>query len=121
MISKSIAEISSFIAGDSTIIQELLHPKNEEVDINYSLALAKLEVNTQSDPHILENQSELYFILEGEGIAYIGEENKKLSKGDFILIPEGVKQFIVNTGKETLQFLCIVSPPWKKTDEIILE
>jgi len=121
MILKSVEAISSFIAGDNTIIKELLHPKNEAVDIDYSLALADVEVGLQSEPHILKNQSELYFILQGEGVVYIGEESKKMKKGDFVWIPEGVKQYIVNTGHQTLQFLCIVSPPWSAKDEIILE
>lgn len=120
MISKSTKKLPSFIAGDSTIIQELLHPKNEEVDINYSLALAELKIGTQSDPHILENQSELYFLLEGKGTAYIGKEVVMLQKGDFVWIPKGVKQYIVNTGEGVLRFLCIVSPPWAAKDEIVL-
>ena len=119
MISKSTKNVPSFIAGDSTLIQELLHPKNEEVDINYSLALAELKVGTQSDPHILENQSELYFILEGIGTAHIGKEVVPLQKGDFVWIPKGVEQYVINTGESVLKFLCIVSPPWMAKDEII--
>ena len=120
MISKSTKDIATFIAGDSTILQELLHPKNEDIDINYSLALAELKVGTQSDPHVLENQSELYFLLEGMGTAYIGEDVIVLQKGDFVWIPKGIEQYIINTGDITLRFLCIVSPPWIAEDEIIL-
>ncbi|MEN0046760.1 MAG: cupin domain-containing protein [Bacteroidota bacterium] len=120
MISKSTKNLVSFIAGDSTLIQELLHPKNEDVAINYSLALAELKVGTQSDPHILKNQSELYFILEGEGTAHIGDEVVVLQKEDFVWIPKGVKQYIINTGESVLRFLCIVSTPWTAKDEIVL-
>ena len=120
MVSKSTKDIPSFIAGDSTIIQELLHPKNEEVDINYSLALAELKLGTQSDPHILTKQSELYFILEGQGTAHIGEEVIILQKGDFVWIPKGIEQYIINTGESVLKFLCIVSPPWAAKDENVL-
>ncbi|MEM9885415.1 MAG: cupin domain-containing protein [Bacteroidota bacterium] len=118
---KSTDEANAFTAGDFTTIKELLHPKNETVEINYSLAHAELAAGQRSHNHILEKQSELYYILEGRGEAHIGETVQMMKKGDFVLIPAGVEQYIINVGEETLRFLCIVSPPWKKEDEKILE
>ncbi|MEM0992884.1 MAG: cupin domain-containing protein [Bacteroidota bacterium] len=121
MIIKSTDAIQSFTAGDFTTIKELLHPKNDAVDINYSLAHAELGVGQRSENHILQQQSELYFILEGQGEAHIGGVVQLMQQGDFVLIPAGVEQYIVNVGTDTLRFLCIVSPPWSKANEVILD
>ena len=67
MFKKSLSDIPSFIAGDKTIIKEFVHPKNDVVDVNYSLAHAMVEVGKASEPHILTKSSELYVVLEGEG------------------------------------------------------
>lgn len=119
MLIKSLDQIPSFIAGDETIIKEWLHPKNEDVDINYSLAFAEVEPGKSSLPHILKTSSEAYIILEGSGIAYIDEKSQAVKSGDLVLIPAGAKQHIKNIGTENLRFICIVSPPWKKEDEVV--
>lgn len=36
------------------------------------------------------------------------------------LLLTGVEQYLENTGKNNLKFLCIVDPAWKKEDEAIL-
>jgi mannose-6-phosphate isomerase-like protein (cupin superfamily) len=117
MIFKSKDKVPSFIAGDKTIIRELLHPKNDNIDINYSLAHARVEVGEASLPHILHQSSELYYILQGRGEAFIGEETWNLEVGDFVEIPAGVNQWIRNIGAVPLDFLCIVSPPWSADQE----
>lgn len=118
---KSIADLQNFIAGDKTIIKEVLHPKNEAVNINYSLAHATIRVGEASEPHILTHSSELYYILEGQGRAYVDGIITNLKKDELLLIPAGAKQHIVNTGDSDLQFLCVVSPPWQAEEEEILD
>ncbi len=120
MFFKSLEECPAFVAGDLTQIREVLHPKNEEVDVNYSLAHASLAPGTSSVPHILQESSELYFILEGKGRAFIGDKSLDMKVNDLVLIPKGAEQYIENTGTETLKFLCIVSPPWSKEQEVVL-
>ena len=109
---KSTKSVASFIAGDLTIIKELLSPTNDGVGINYSLAHATVEVGRESIPHILHKSSELYYILKGVGEAFIEQKSYILEKGDYLLIPAGANQYIKNIGNEDLDFLCIVSPPW---------
>ena len=119
MIVKHIEAIKTFIAGDRTEIREVLHPKNDAVDLPYSLAKATLGVGEASDPHILRTSSELYIIEKGEGRAFVGEEVVDVKPGDIVLIPAGETQYIKNTGSERLEFLCVVAPPWSKEDEVI--
>jgi mannose-6-phosphate isomerase-like protein (cupin superfamily) len=119
MTVKRLSSVDTFTAGDLTQIQEILHPKNDAVTLPYSLAYATLAKSKASVPHVLQTSVEVYFILEGTAKAYIGTEVTRVQKGDLVLIPAGVKQYIENTGESSLHFLCIVSPPWSKEDEIV--
>lgn len=116
-IKKTLTDIPSFLAGDHTVIKEILHPKNGDPKDNYSLAHASLAPGEQSLSHRLMTMSEVYFILSGKGRAYINEETFDLEVGDTLYICAGDTQWIKNTGDTTLNFLCIVSPPWQKENE----
>ncbi len=50
----------------------------------------------------------------------IDNEAEKVAPGQTIYIPPGSTQFIENTGKDDLIFICIVDPAWKPEDEDIL-
>lgn len=115
MLIKVLKDISQFVAGDKTILKEVLHPKNDALDINYSLAHAIVLPSEQSLPHTLHERSEVYYILKGQGEMHINENTKIVNAGDTVFIPAGAEQWIKNTKKEDLEFLAIVSPPW--TDE----
>ncbi len=119
MLFKKLEDITPFIAGDATLLREWLHPKNDEVELPYSLAFAEVAPGAASLPHTLQTSTEVYIVLEGEGIAHIGDQIQRIHAGELIVIPAGAKQFIENTGVPTLKFLCIVSPPWAKKDEIV--
>lgn len=121
MFKKSLSKIPSFIAGDKTIIKEFVHPKNDGVDVNYSLAHAVVEVGQASEPHILHNSSELYVILKGIGEIYMDKECEILRGGDTALVPKGMMQWIKNVGKTPLTFYVIVSPPWDEKQEEVFE
>ncbi len=115
---KKLKDSVAFIAGDLTEIQELIHPKNDFLNLPYSLAMASLPLGKSSLPHRLKS-NELYFILEGNGEMHIEDAVFHVEKGDTINIPPNALQWIRNTGPGTLKFLCIVSPPWSGEDEYI--
>ena len=120
MLFKSIENIFSFEANDKTAIKEIIHPKNDGVQLGYSLAHASLKTGESSLPHCLSNQSELYFFLSGKGKVIIEDEQKEVKHGDVVLVPKGAKQYVENQGDETLEMLCIVSPPWQEEDDLLL-
>jgi len=111
--------IEGFVAGDKTLIRELLHPIKNNVPINYSLAHATVGPGETSVPHILKH-SEVYYILSGIGRVFVGKEEKMMKKGELVYIPPNVEQYIRNIGTVDLVFLCIVSPPWEPSCEVIL-
>lgn len=118
---KKLAEISAFTAGDLTRIQEILHPRNDNVTMPFSLAHASLAEGESSLPHRLLNSAEIYFILEGKGEMHLNEETFMAEPGDTIYIPPDALQWICNKGKSPLKFLCIVTPAWTAENEWVAE
>lgn len=118
-IKKSIRLVPSFLAGDETEIQEVLHPKDGELQASYSLAYARLAPGQSSLPHILKQSSEVYIIHTGKGTAHVAGQDVVLEVGDVLHIPAGTEQSITNTGATMLGFWCIVDPPWSKEEEIV--
>lgn len=124
MFIKDLKDCKEFLAGDKTILREILHPDKEEchgksLQLRYSLAHATLKLGETSTPHKLKT-SEVYYILEGEGMMFIDDKSSNIKPGQAIYIPPNSKQYIKNIGKGDLKFLCIVDPAWKKKDEVVL-
>lgn len=120
MFVKKTSECDAFVANDGCTIRELLHPKNDAVDLPYSLALAVVDVDRKSYQHKLE-QTEVYHILQGHGRMFIDNENSEVVVGDVILIPAGILQWIENIGSESLVFTAIVNPPWTEDGDVRLQ
>ena len=118
MLIKDIKSIHEFTAGDDTILRVILHPDNEPLPIGYSLAHARVKQGKVSYPHTLKS-TEVYYILEGEGLMHIDDESSKVLPGQAVFIPANSRQYIENTGTGDLVFLCIVNPAWRAEDEDI--
>lgn len=116
MFIKNLQDCEEFIAGDDSLLRELLHPDKADLAISYSLAHAVVKPGQTSKPHKLKT-SEVYYILEGEGIMHINGESKRVKPGQAIYIPPNSKQYIRNSGRTELKFLCIVDPAWRHEDE----
>ncbi|MDP3964917.1 MAG: cupin domain-containing protein [bacterium] len=119
MFIKTLQDCPEFTAGDNTILRELLHPDKDDLKLRYSLAHAVVKPGKTSYAHKLKS-SEVYYILEGEGMMHIGDEFAAVGSGQAIYIPPDTKQYIQNTGAKDLVFLCIVDPAWRKEDEEVL-
>lgn len=105
------------IAGDKTLLKELLNPEKEET-IRYSLAHAVVKVGQSSIPHQLSG-SEVYYILSGDGLMIIDEETEKVETGDVVVISPNSIQHIKNIGNVDLVFLAICDPAWQDQVETI--
>ena len=116
MLIRPLQACAEFIAGDETILRELLHPEKADVALRYSLAHAIVRAGTASRPHRLKT-SEVYYLLTGTGIMHIDDEAAPVGPGDTIYIPPNATQWIDNTGTTDLAFLCIVDPAWRREDE----
>ncbi len=119
MFLKHLKDCDEFVAGDDSILRELLHPDKADLRLRYSLAHAVVRPGQTTRPHPLKT-SEVYYILEGEGVMHINDESSHLRPGHAVYIPPRARQFIHNPGKNELLFLCIVDPAWRKEDEEVL-
>jgi mannose-6-phosphate isomerase-like protein (cupin superfamily) len=96
----------------------LLHPDKHPIELRYSLAHAIVPVGQTSLAHSLKT-SEVYYILNGTGEMHIDGEVQPVEPGDAIYIPPNAVQFIHNSGVESLIFICLVDPAWRREDETI--
>jgi mannose-6-phosphate isomerase-like protein (cupin superfamily) len=119
MFIRDFRTCDEIIAKDETILRELLHPDRADLQIRYSLAHAAVKPGQSSLPHSLKT-TEVYYILEGEGVIHVGDESAEVHSGQAIYIPPNSTQHIQNTGNSDLKFLCIVDPAWQPQDEEVL-
>jgi mannose-6-phosphate isomerase-like protein (cupin superfamily) len=120
MFIRDLKDCAEFIAADNSILREILHPDKADLALRYSLAHAIVRPGQTTKPHRLKT-SEVYYIVAGEGVMHIDGEAGTVRPGSTIYIPPRTTQFIRNSGKTDLVFLCIVDPAWRKEDEEILQ
>jgi len=120
MIIKKLQNLDKINGNEETVISQIFHPHNTLSGIRYSVSHSTIKPGKRSKRHKMKT-SEIYYILEGNGVIHIGEESQIVSKDDAVYIPPFSIQFIENTGTSDLKFLCIVDPAWKKEDELTLE
>lgn len=84
---------------------------NTADDPAVSVARARVRPGETTRWHRLQGISERYLLLEGRGVAEIGQQPPlAVQPGDTLLIPPGVCQRITNTGTTDLIFLAICTP-----------
>jgi mannose-6-phosphate isomerase-like protein (cupin superfamily) len=113
---KRLKDCREFIAGDGSILRELLHPEKADLQIRYSLAYAKVAKGGKTKVHKLKS-SEVYYIIAGRGLMHIDEKTFEVGDDVAIYIPPAAEQYIENMGECDLKFLCIVEPAWRQEDE----
>jgi mannose-6-phosphate isomerase-like protein (cupin superfamily) len=117
---KNINDCPEFTANDGCQIKEWLHPKNDSIDLPYSIAMATIDIGQKSYKHKLE-QAEVYLITSGQGCMHINDEQMNVSAGDAIYIEPSSIQWIENISKEPLRFVAIVNPPWTNEGDTRIE
>ncbi len=117
---KKLQDIDIVDGGEGTKIRQIFHPHNTLSGIRFSISHSLIEPGKKSTLHKMKT-AEVYYILEGEGVLNVNDDVINVSKDQAIYISPNSKQYIENTGKNDLKFLCIVDPAWRKEDEEILE
>jgi len=73
----------------------------------FAMRLFEMKPSGHSPLHSHPWEHELY-ILEGEGLAIGGAEERKVKLGDAVFIPPNEKHQFKNNGKRRLRFLCLI-------------
>ncbi|MFT4759210.1 MAG: mannose-6-phosphate isomerase-like protein (cupin superfamily) [Paraglaciecola sp.] len=121
MIIKNLNQVKTFVAADKTVLKEVLHPKNGDGDLPFSLAHAYLPPGATSLPHRLTKSEETYTVIAGKGKIFVEEKSFDIQKGSVFVVPKNALQSVENTGEDNLEFYCIVTPPWAEEEEEIID
>ena len=119
MLIKDVHKIPTLLAADGCLIKEIIHPHNDHISRNISLALAEVAAGKATRPHKLA-MLELYFILEGKGLMHIAKETAEVRPGQAVYIPPHEIQYIENISSEPLRFLCICHPGYDPDQDKLL-
>ena len=120
MIHVTLADRPEFLAGDHTVLRELLHPAKQPLKLGYSVAHGTVAPGARSKWHRLAS-SEVYYIIAGRGQLTVDESVVAVEPGSIIYVPPGGKQSLENRGSTAIEFLCLVDPAWRPEDEDVLE
>ena len=113
MLVRRSSECEEITANDGCRLRELLHPDKDGSGLPYSLAVASVRPGERTLPHLLTDETEVYYVVSGTGRMHVGAEESELGPGDAVVIPVGTEQWIECRGDEPLQFVALVSPPWQ--------
>lgn len=92
----------------------ILELANHAGDEALSIARARVEPGICTRWHRLENITERYLILEGEGLVEVGEHAAQAVRpGDVVQIAPGERQRIRNSGHRDLVFLALCTPRFR--------
>jgi mannose-6-phosphate isomerase-like protein (cupin superfamily) len=75
-----------------------------------SLAEEILPPGASVTPHHHEVIEEIYYIIEGEGVMKIDDEEREVSAGDAIYIPRFARHTLNNTGERPMRLLLVCGP-----------
>ena len=117
MLVKRLKNCEEIVAGDMTLLREILNPRRTGINLSYSLAYARVRPGHTSMQHRLKTSSEVCFVLRGQGVMHVNDESEEVMEGDTVYIPPNAIQYVRNSGNVELEFLCMVSPPWRMEDE----
>ncbi|PKN40560.1 MAG: cupin domain-containing protein [Deltaproteobacteria bacterium HGW-Deltaproteobacteria-18] len=95
---------------------------NGEHDPAVSMARARVEPGRTTAWHALNQTVERYLILEGQGLAEVGDlPPQAVAPGDVVIIPPGIRQRITCNGNADLIFLAVCTPRFDPRNYIALE
>lgn len=97
-----------FYFEENCFITELL---NNPLDPAVSVARVRVLPHETTKWHHLEGITERYLILEGIGLAEVGDDQSyPVVSGDAVVISPDIRQRITNTGHGDLLFLAVCTP-----------
>lgn len=85
----------------------------------YKLKRIEVEPGERLSYQYHKYRSEVWTIVQGQGIITLDDKTNEYSKGDSILIPQGIKHRIENKGLEKLVFIEVQTGSYFGEDDIV--
>lgn len=76
---------------------------------NISIQYSEVDFGKEQPLH-QHDPEQCYFIIDGEGMMFVGDETREVQEGDAIYIPSNAVHGIKNTGSKLLKYLTANSP-----------
>ena len=80
--------------------------ENDTVTVRH----VRVDTGGQIVPHS-HSVWEVFYMLEGDAEAKMGDFTARCSKGTCLIAPPGVKHSMKNTGNQPILLLCVFTPP----------
>lgn len=93
---------------DNNRLAIIFDPRN--ADNSLTVCVEIFDVGSVTPPHRHNLASEMFFILQGEGLAMCDGKEVPLHSGDSILMPKTGTHYLKNTGSTRLYALCMMVP-----------
>ncbi|MEZ4769374.1 MAG: cupin domain-containing protein [Caldilineales bacterium] len=61
--------------------------------------------------HLHVKETETVYVLAGQSVLTLGDTDHDFAAGQIVAIPAGLEHALVNTGSDTVELLCIFTPP----------
>lgn len=74
------------------------------------LTLYRLPPRHKSPKHLHPNSEQMAYVLRGQVLCKIGEEEVEVSAGEFVVIPEGTSHISINLWGEDVEILLFHAP-----------
>jgi quercetin dioxygenase-like cupin family protein len=72
--------------------------------------ISRYAPNAYVEEHAHRVQEQIYYVLEGEGVLTVGDDQHLMRPHDYVYLPPGVKHSFSNTGLAGLVFLVVTTP-----------
>lgn len=111
-IHKNAAGLPFFEASDGCLLAEVIHPNNDDTRADLSVARATLPPGQSTRPHMLEFV-EIYYVISGQGVMHLGEEEVQVEADSCVYLPPRTDQWLHNPSPDQdLVFLCLCQPAY---------
>ena len=106
-----LEEQTWYEADDKAVAREIASPRNSRAE-KLSIADIIIPAGVKVKPHYHKEIEEIYFVSGGSGIMWLDGKEKKVVKGDAIVIKPGERHSIHNNTEEELRLIVTCTPPW---------
>ncbi|MGQ9507637.1 MAG: cupin domain-containing protein [Candidatus Bathycorpusculaceae bacterium] len=96
-------EVKKFKKGER-ISRKAVDNDNVSIHFHFYSTNSKVQLHKHTD------SVDIYYVIEGEGLVTIGNEETVLRKGDIVAIPKNTVHGVVNPYKKPLIMLDILAP-----------
>ncbi|MFC7045043.1 cupin domain-containing protein [Halobacteriaceae archaeon GCM10025711] len=77
----------------------------------FSAGVVQLKPGRGHERHDHPDSEEILYVVSGEGVQTVADDERELAPGDMVYIPAGVEHSTENTGWEPLKLLAVYGPP----------